>query len=90
MATPELEVKLLPDAQDETPITNDNALVIIAQSLVGIERHLMALVYLENTSDPEKTQVTYLPDVFHAIYDGSDPFAEVEASMKRANAIKPD
>jgi hypothetical protein len=86
MSKPELDIKLLPEENlDNAPITNENALVIIANSLVGIERHLMALVYLENTRDPEKTQVTYLPDVFHAIYDGSDPFAEVDAAIKKAH-----
>lgn len=58
------------------PITNENALIVIAQSLVAIEKHLFALVYIENTKDPEKTGFTYVADVFKAIYDGSDPFVE--------------
>lgn len=75
----------------EIQITNENALIVIAQALVGIEKHLFALVYLEKTRDPEKTQVTYLPDVFNAIYDGSDPFREVDEAIKAAaNAAKTD
>lgn len=62
-------------------ITPENALVVIAQTLVGIERHLLALVYLQNTREPEKTGVTYVPDVFAAIYDGTDPFKEVDAAL---------
>lgn len=65
-------------------ITPENALLVIAQSLVGIEKHLMALVYLENTKDPDKTGVTYIPAVFQAIYDGSDPFEDVAAILEQA------
>lgn len=71
-------------AENEIPITNENAVLIMAQALVGIEKHLFALVYLEKTRDPEKTMVTYLPDVFNAIYDGSDPFREVDEALKAA------
>ncbi len=72
----------------EIPITNENALIIIAQAMVGIEKHLFALVYLENTREPDKSGVTYVPDVFKSIYDGSDPFAEVDAAVKAANGQK--
>ena len=65
-------------------ITPENALLVIAQSLVGIEKHLMALVYLENTREPEKSGVTYIPSVFQAIYDGSDPFQDVAQILEQA------
>jgi len=68
----------------EIRITNENALIVMAQALVGIEKHLFALVYLENTRDPEKSGVTYVPDVFRSIYDGSDPFVEVDEAVKAA------
>lgn len=92
MPTPELEAELEAamgqekedPAQEEIQITNENALIIMAQALVGIEKHLFALVYLEKTRDPEKTQVTFLPDVFNAIYDGSDPFRDVDEQVKAA------
>lgn len=91
MSTPELEAELeAAMGQDEAPvegeiqITNENALIVMAQALVGIEKHLFALVYLEKTRDSEKTQVTFLPDVFNAIYDGSDPFRDVDEQVKAA------
>lgn len=91
MSKPELaaELEIAMDAEaseGEIQITNENALVIMAQAMVGIEKHLFALVYLEKTRDPEKTQVTFLPDVFNAIYDGSDPFREVDEVIKAAAA----
>ena len=70
--------------EEQIQITNENALIVIAQALIGIEKHLLALVYIENTKDSEKTGVTYVPEVFAAIYDGSDPFAEVEQILKDA------
>lgn len=87
MSKPELEAELdaaLQSGGEQAPaemggITNENALPIIAQTLVAIEKHLFALVYIENTKDPEKTGFTYVPDVFKAIYDGGDPFAEAKA-----------
>lgn len=81
-----LEASLTQDPSDQgvIEITNENALIIIAQALVGIEKHLFAQVYLMKTRDPDKTQVTFLPDVFDSIYDGSDPFKEVDAAVKRA------
>jgi len=85
----ELNAAMEDDAdQDVTEIriTNENALIVMAQALVGIEKHLFALVYLENTRDPEKSGVTYVPDVFKSIYDGSDPFVEVDESVKAAAA----
>lgn len=69
------------DGVQSVEITNENALVVIAQTLVGIERHLLALVYLENTKDSARTGVTYEPSVFASIYDGTDPFAEVDALL---------
>lgn len=78
--------------EDKTPdvseisITNENALIVMAQAMVGIEKHLFALVYLENTRDPEKSGVTYVADVFRSIYDGSDPFTEVDEAVKAAAA----
>lgn len=73
--------------QGEIQITNENALIVIAQALVGIEKHLFAQVYLAKTRDPEKTQVTFLHDVFNAIYDGSDPFKEVDEAIKAAKEM---
>ena len=91
MPTPELEAELEAAMdQDDSPvegeiqITNENALIVMAQAMVGIEKHLFALVYLEKTRDPEKTQVTFLSDVFNAIYDGSDPFRDVDEQVKAA------
>lgn len=78
---------LLPPTPPEQsiPLTNENALIVIAQSLVAIEKHLFALVYIENTKDPDKTGLTYVPDVFKAIYDGGDPFADVKAEVDARN-----
>ncbi len=92
MPTPELEAELVAamgqddqaPAEGEIQITNENALIVMAQAMVGIEKHLFALVYLEKTRDPEKTQVTFLSDVFNAIYDGSDPFRDVDEQVKAA------
>ncbi len=87
----ELEAAMGQDSESqEIQITNENALIVIAQALVGIEKHLFAQVYLAKTRDPEKTQVTYLPDVFNAIYDGSDPFREVDEIIKAAKEGKSD
>jgi hypothetical protein len=79
------------DAQATPPegqvaITNENALIVMAQAMVAIEKHLFALVYIENTKDPEKTGFTYVPDVFKAIYDGGDPFQEVRDAQAQAEA----
>lgn len=68
-----------PASEMQGVITNENALPIIAQTLIAIEKHLFALVYLENTKDSAKTGFTYVPEVFRAIYDGTDPFAEAKA-----------
>lgn len=53
----------------------EDALGSIAESLALIQCHLCALVYLERTKNTEKTGLTYIPEVFNAIYDGTDPFA---------------
>jgi len=97
MANPELDLDAvnaalkakaaLPEESEE--ITNENALAVIANAIVGMERHLNALVYLALTYDSEKTQLTFIPDVFHAIYDGSDPFAEVDEIIARSKAPSP-
>lgn len=71
-----------------TPITNENALVVMAQAMIAIEKHLFALVYIENTKDPEKTGFTYVPDVFKAIYDGGDPFQEVRDAQTQAESAE--
>jgi hypothetical protein len=91
MSKPELEAELEAamgseenPVEGEIQITNENALIVMAQAMVGIEKHLFALVYLEKTRDPEKTQVTFLSDVFNAIYDGSDPFRDVDEQVKAA------
>lgn len=67
-----------PPQENQEEITPENALVAIAQALLAVEKHLFALVYLEKTRDPAKTGVTYIEDVFAAIYDGSDPFHEID------------
>ncbi len=100
MSKPELEAEaeaalLAGGNEDATPaenvaITNENALIVMAQAMVAIEKHLFALVYIENTKDPEKTGFTYVPDVFKAIYDGGDPFQEVRDSQAQAEAAKTD
>ncbi len=72
---------------EEIKITAENALVIMTQALVGIEKHLFALVYLEKTRDPAKTGVTFIPAVFDAIYDGSDPFKDVDEAVAKAAAM---
>ena len=71
-------------------VNAENAFVALAQSAVAIEKHLFALVYLYKTMNPEKTGVTYVDDVFASIYDGSDPFAEVDAVLKdlKAKGVK--
>lgn len=81
-----LEASLTQDPPDQgaTEITNENALVVIAQTLVGIEKHLFAQVYLMKTRNPDQTHITYLADVFDSIYDGSDPFHEVDMAVKAA------
>lgn len=96
MSKPELEAELDaalkqeagpgPAPESQGGITNENALPIIAQTLVAIEKHLFALVYLENTKDSEKSGFTYLPEVFRAIYDGTDPFAEAKAEADASKA----
>ncbi len=78
------DAQIPPEAQ--TVITNENALIVMAQAMVAIEKHLFAMVYIENTKDPEKSGFTYLPDVFKAIYDGSDPFQEVREAQAKAEA----
>ncbi len=75
-------------SQDIVTITNENALIVMAQALIGIEKHLLALVYIENTKDSDKSGVTYLPEVFAAIYDGGDPFKEVQEALKKAAAME--
>jgi hypothetical protein len=74
--------------QEQFKITNENALIVMAQAMVAIEKHLFALVYIENTKDPEKTGFTYVPDVFKAIYDGGDPFQEARDAQQQAEAAE--
>lgn len=77
-----------------------DALSSIADSLKEISafmqmnsRHLCAIVYLMKTSDSmsPKTGITYIDDVFNAIYDDSDPFKAfddflVESKKQTADA----
>lgn len=72
-------------AQDAEEAAQD-ALSVIAAALVGIEKHLFALVYLQKTAHPGDTGVTFVHDVFNAIYDDTDPFKEVDEAMKAAKA----
>ena len=74
-------------AQDEgEEVGPENAFVALAHSAIAIEKHLFALVYLYKTSRPEVTGVTFVHDVFDAIYDGSDPFKEIDDVMKALKA----
>jgi hypothetical protein len=70
----EPDAHLEPEIADEEEEAHD-ALGTIADALVGIEKHLFALVYLAITGAVEKTGVGYVPEVFNAIYDDSDPFS---------------
>jgi hypothetical protein len=87
MPKPELEAEVaaaLGSAQGTPEEEAQDALSVIAASLVGIEKHLFALVYLQKTMHPADTGVTFVPDVFNAIYDDSDPFAEVDKILQAA------
>lgn len=87
MSKPELEAEAaaaLGNGADTPEEDAQDALSVIAAALVGIEKHLFALVYLQKTMHPADTGVTFVPDVFNAIYDDSDPFAEVDAVLKAA------
>ncbi len=62
------------------------ALESVADNLSLIQRHLFALLYIAHTWRPEITGVTYVHDVFQAIYTEADPFKEVDEMLERMKA----
>lgn len=73
------------EAQDALSAIAD-AVSSLAVSMEMIQRHQMALVYLTRSLHPAETQITFHPDVFNAIYDDSDPFAEIDEVMAKLKA----
>lgn len=87
--SPELEAEAAAalGAQAEKPAPAEggqDALEAAVGALIGIEKHMFALVYLLKTSRPAETGITYVEDVFNAIYDDSDPFVEVQEILQKA------
>ena len=69
---------------EEDIIQNENEAVnSIADNLSLIQKHLFAMLYLAHTWRPEITGVTYVHEVFQAIYTGDDPFKEVDDMLER-------
>jgi hypothetical protein len=90
------EIKLAPEAgapvKSEEEAAQD-ALETIADNLSLIQRHLFALLYMAHTWRPEVTGVTYVHEVFQAIYTEADPFKEVDdllGKLQEEAAKKPD
>lgn len=76
--------KKLSDGGDEP-----TALDSIAESLIRIEKCLFALVYLQNTKDPAKSGVTYIPEFFYSIFSGEDPLEEINKILSKATPAEP-
>ena len=83
----------LTEREDLEPVDEEmqahDALTVIAESMVSMEKHLFALVYLSKTNNPEKTGVTYVDEIFNAIYDDTDPFAPENMPQPTPDAPNP-
>jgi hypothetical protein len=97
-STPEIdlsEIKIAPesasadanaDVGEQADANAQDALGSIADNLSLIQKHLFALLYLAHTWRPEVTGVTYVHEIFQAIYTEGDPFKEVDDLLARLKA----